>query len=154
MAATWIVSANSSRARIFSQSHPTDKPEEVFDLENEKIRLPAADRTHDRLGPTAATKSKHGAGASAPNKTYEPHMSPNEKEEVKFARDISKFLLKSYQEHRFQHLVLAASPDFLGELRAYLDPHLEPLVTQEINKDFTMDGPDQLREHLAHSRKR
>ncbi len=67
---------------------------------------------------------------------------------------MSEFLLKAQQEGRYQQLIIAASPEFLGTLRQNLDPQIQKLVKAEFNKDYTHSGPQQLREQLqAHQAK-
>jgi protein required for attachment to host cells len=152
MAAMWIVSANAGRARFF-ESKPSAPLEEIEDMVNDAVRLRTSEMEPDRLGPTAATSSIHNTGGALPNKTYEPHPSPHEHKTEVFAKSICKELLQAHQQGRFQQLTLVASPEFLGILRSCLDPQLKPLVTREINKDYTHVGPDQLREQIAQHQK-
>jgi protein required for attachment to host cells len=149
MSATWIVTANAGRARFFLESDPAAPLEEIGDMVNDAVRLPAEETETDRLGPTAATKSKHGSGAAQPGKTYQPHTTPHEHQTELFAKNVSKYLLKEFQLGRFKQLTLVASPEFLGELRSQVDSNLKPAVTREITKDYTQLGPSQLREQLA-----
>lgn len=133
---------------------------------NNGARLRTQESETDRLGPTAAGKSSHSigstqgageshnAGAGAPSKQYEPNQTPAEHATELFAKDISQFLMKSHQDRLFDHIVLAASPQFLGSLRANFDSHLKPLIKAEFNKDYTHVAPHQLREQLqAHQAK-
>ena len=47
-----------------------------------------------------------------------------------------------------------AAPAFLGALRSELDAQLKPLVTYEINKDYTHSSGQQLRDLIdAHNSK-
>ncbi|MFC0253661.1 host attachment protein [Massilia consociata] len=160
MQATWIMTANAGRARIFSESDPAQPLQEVEDMVNPAAHLRTAETETDRLGPTAATNSSHNIGgqgtpgyshtanAGAPNKTYQPAVTPEEHAAEKFAKDISKFLMQAHQEGRFKQLILSASPQFLGTLRANLDQHILSAITQEFNKDYTNSNAQQLREQL------
>jgi protein required for attachment to host cells len=148
-ATTWIVTANSGRARFFAETDPAAAPEEVGDMVNDVVRQHVDETETDRLGPTAAAKSAHGTGGALPGKTYQPHTTPHEHHTEQFARQISTYLMQEFQQGRFQHLALVASPEFLGELRSHLDPHLMQLVTREIPKDYTQLGPAHLRDQLA-----
>jgi len=149
MNATWILSANASRARFFSQENLSEPLEEINDMVNEAARLRMIDIGEtDKRGPTSATKSMHNTGGALPNKTYEPPQTPDEHEAELFARDIAGFLLQGYREGRFKHLSLVVSPQFLGMLRKLLDPQLESVVSLEINKDYTQFSPEQLRQQI------
>jgi protein required for attachment to host cells len=148
MDANWILSANGSRARFFSQTQMSEPLEEINDMVNEALRLRTAETESDKIGPTAATKSSHNTGAPVPNKAYEPNQTPDEHQMELFARDVAEYLKKAHQEGRFQQLSLVASPQFLGILRKLIGPNLESLVKVEINKDYTQASPEQLREQI------
>jgi protein required for attachment to host cells len=157
---TWIITANAGRARIFSESDPAQPLQEVEDMINSAVRLRVTETESDKFGPTAAGKSSHNiggtqgvgaahnAGVGAPNKTYQPAHTPAEQEAEQFAKDISHFLMHAHQEGRFKELLVSASPQFLGALRAFLDPHVKSLITNELNKDYTHLNPQQLRDQL------
>lgn len=149
MNTTWIVSANTSRARFFSQEQPSDQLEEINDMINDAARQRMIETTEtDKRGPTAGTKSIHNTGGATPNKLYEPPTTPDVHEAELFARDIADFLRKAHQEGRFQELTLVVSPQFLGMLRKLLAPELESVVKLEINKDYTQFSPAQLRDQV------
>lgn len=147
MQATWIVSANASRARFFSQEQP-DHLEEINDMVNEAERQRRLDLESDKLGPTSASKSIHNTGGQTPNKLYEPAQTPDAHQAELFARDIAGYLLQAYNEGRFQQLSLVVSPQFLGMLRKLLDPQLESVVSLEIDKDYTQFSPQELLEQV------
>ena len=127
---------------------------------NSAVRLRVLETESDKIGPTAATNSGHNIGGTqgvgwahngkvgAPNKAYQPAHTPAEQEAEQFAKDISHYLMSAHQEGRFQQLVISASPQFLGALRSFLDPHIKPLIKLELNKDYTSFNAQQLREHL------
>jgi protein required for attachment to host cells len=148
VAATWIVSANASRARFFSQATGTDPLEEIEDMVNEAARLTTGEVETDRMGPTSAGQSIHNTGGAAPNKTYEPKEMPDKRAAEGFARDIADYLLRAHREGRFQQLSLVVSPKFLGALRKFLDPSLQDAVKLEVDKDYTHFGPEELRQHI------
>src|SRR6478736_3690511 len=148
MPATWIVSANASRARFFSQGNLTEPLEEIDDMVNEAARLRTAEVQSDRMGPTSAGKSIHNTGGATPNKTFEPKQMPDKRAAEDFARDIAHYLLKAHRDGRFQQLSLVVSPQFLGALRKFLDASLQGAVKLEVNKDYTQFSPEELRQHI------
>jgi protein required for attachment to host cells len=160
MQTTWIISANAGRARFFSESDPAEPLQEVEDMVNSAVRLRELETESDKIGPTAATNSGHNIGGTqgvgfahngkvgAPNKAYQPAHTPAEQEAEQFAKDISHYLMKAHEEGRFQQLVVSASPQFLGALRSFLDPHVKQLIKLELNKDYTQFNAQQLREQL------
>jgi hypothetical protein len=160
MQTTWIISANAGRARFFSESDPAEPLQEVEDMVNSAVRLRVLETESDKMGPTAAAGSGHNIGGTqgvgwahngkigAPNKTYQPAHTPAEQEAEQFAKDISHYLMKAHEGGRFQRLVVSASPQFLGALRSFLDPHIKQLIKFELNKDYTHFNAHQLREQL------
>lgn len=154
MSTTWIVSADAGRARIFAESDPQQALQEVEDMVSANARLRDSDINTDGGSPTAAPQGIHNTGGATPGKLYEPNQTPEQHDAERFAKDVCAFLLKGYQEHRFQKLALVAEPRFLGVLRAQLDNQLKQTVELELNKDYSHSNAHQLREQLqAHKAK-
>ena len=166
MPTTWTIAANSGRARIFSDAEAAQSLQEIEDMVNPAAHARELDLVTDKMGQTAATNTTHNIGgtqgvasdlngkAGAPGKTYQPAQTPTEREAEKFAKDIAGYLLQAQQQGRFQHLVLSASPEFLGVLRANIDPQIKSLIKREINKDYTHSNGQELRAQLdAHQEK-
>jgi protein required for attachment to host cells len=152
MNAFWIVTANAGRARFFAQQNTSSPLENIGEILNDKSSLHTADTESDRIGQHAASSSNHSVGAPTQPSGYQPNQSPAEHHTELFARDVSRFLLHGYQDGHFQRLVLIASPEFLGVLRAVLHDRLVSVVTGEINKDYTHCSLDELAEHIhAHT---
>lgn len=149
MNATWILSANASRARFFSQGNLTEPLEEVNDMVNAASRLRMVESTEsDKRGPMAGTKSMHNTGGALPNKLYEPPTTPDVREAELFARDIASYLLENQRDGRFDKLSVVAAPQFLGMLRKVLDPQVQSTINLEIDKDYTQFNPGQLLDHI------
>jgi protein required for attachment to host cells len=149
MAATWIVSANASKARFFSQENASAPLEEINDMINDAahLRTLESDDT-DKGSPRSASKSVHGSGGAMPTNLYEPAQTPEKHDAELFARDIIKFLQEAHHQGRFDHLSLVVPPQFLGMVRALLGKELESVVNLEINKDYTHFNGEQLREQI------
>jgi protein required for attachment to host cells len=138
MANTWIVSANASRARFFSQSAANAPLQEFEDMVNEAVRQRSVEIFEtDKIGPTSGTSSTHNTGGQVPNKLYEPPQSPEKHQAELFARDIASYLQRCHQEGRFDQLCLVISPKFLGVLRKLLGPEVAAKVKLELDKDYT-----------------
>ena len=149
MPATWIVSANASRARIFAQRQAADPFDEVLDLVNEGSRLRDHDlETDSPAGSTAASDSRHNTGAPTTPSTYEPKQTAKKHEMELFARQVAEQLVRAHHEGRFEKLCLVASPEFLGMLRKLVEPKLGDALAFEINKDYTHSSPQQLRDQI------
>lgn len=149
MDATWIVSANASRARFFSQASSSEPLQEIEDMVNAGARLRTSESESDKLSPVASGRSsQHNGAATGPGSAYEPQQTPVEHQTELFARNVATFLLQGQQQGRFRHLCLVASPEFLGVLRKLLDPRLASAASVEINKDYTHFSGEQLREQI------
>jgi protein required for attachment to host cells len=148
MDTTWIVAADAGRARIFAETDRNRPLQEIEDMVHSASRMRTSEQYTDRLGSTASGQSMHNASGAAPGSQYEPPQTPDEHEAELFARDICDFLLKSHQGGKFQKLELIAEPKFLGVLRAIVDPQLKPLISREINKDYSQYSGHQLREQM------
>ena len=154
MDSTWIVSANSGRARFFAQARPVDNLEEINDMVSPAAREREAALETDTLGQRSAAKSKHNVGMATTSSDYQPNRTPKQHEAELFARDVAHFLKQAQNEGRFGKLCLVASPEFLGVLRKQLDGNLGKAVALEIDKDLTSASAAELRERIqAHAQR-
>ena len=149
MPATWIVSANASRARFFGQARAADPLDEVSDMVNEAARMRQRDLETDApVGDRAASKSSHSTAAPTTPSTYEPRQGAKEHETELFARQVAEYLVKAHHEGRFEELCLVASPEFLGTLRKLVEPRLHSALRLSINRDYTHSTARELQQHL------
>jgi protein required for attachment to host cells len=58
-------------------------------------------------------------------------------EEERFAATIAERLNRAAEENRFEHIVIAAPPKVLGELRREYSKKLQGKIVAEIDKDLT-----------------
>jgi protein required for attachment to host cells len=58
-------------------------------------------------------------------------------DEERFAADIAARLNRAAEENRFEHIVIAAPPKVLGELRRDYSKKLQGKIVAEIDKDLT-----------------
>lgn len=151
MNATWIVSANSGKARFFAQEGFNTPLREISGLINDAARMKNADIDTDAQGPHAASRSRHSTGMAMQPSGYEPEQSAVQHLNEKFARNVVEYLQQAHNSGCFSQLCLVAAPEFLGTLRKVMNSGLQPLVTSEINKDYTQLNPKDLgarvREH-------
>ncbi len=143
MTKTWVVAADAARARILEAENRSGNPlREIDTWVNPELRLPGREQVTDRPG---RGFDQGGEGRHA----MDDPTDIKEVESDRFARELMRWLGQAHQEGRFQHLVVAAAPHFLGQLRHHLDGTLKQAVTSEINKDVSrLDKPDQIRKHL------
>jgi protein required for attachment to host cells len=138
---TWIVVADSSRARIFSAGTPTAKLTEVASLDHPQSRAKAKDLVEDGPSSTFSSvgASRHGVGADASPKLHEHEV---------FAREVVRTLERGRSDNRFDMLVLIAPATFLGLLKQSMGGPLAKLVQQTVAKDLTQLDAAQIRNHI------
>ena len=138
MQTTWIVAADSSRARILQVVGREHRLVEIQDFLNPKGRM------HDRELITDAHPrfSGHGGvGKSGERPTSGPGSDRQETAAVEhetelFAKQIDRYLDKARVKGRFDKLYLVAPPKFLGLLRQNLGKETAKHVAEEIDKDL------------------
>ena len=145
---TWIVAANAGRARFFSQANATAPLEEVNDMVNAATHLRTSQTESDELGRRTGSTARSSGNTPAQASGYQPHQSPAEHQNELFSRSVAAYLLQGHREHRFKHLRLVASPEFLGLLRKQLAPALQSIVKSTLDKDYTSFAPAQLLKQL------
>lgn len=149
MATTFIVAANASRARIFSQASLRDPLEEIADLVNPEAREREQDfMTDETMAQRSADRSRHSVGQPTTGSDYQPRTTPHQAEAQKFAQEIATFLDDAHNAGRFDKLCVMASPEFMGVLRQKFATRMGKVETMEITKDYTRESAQQLRERL------
>jgi protein required for attachment to host cells len=139
MTTTWIIAADSSRARILQVTDRGQHLEEIEDLLNPEGR--AHDRelisdAHPRFSGHGGVgkPSSHSTGGPA-NDREEP--SAQEHATELFAKRLADYLDKARTGQRYERLHLIAPPKFLGRLRKALGKDTARLVAEELPKDLS-----------------
>lgn len=131
MQTTWILTADSTRVRIFQELDAEHHLQEVQDFAN------PAGRAQDReLLTDAPERRKVPQGAIGSTHDGQPETLPVDHENAKFSKEIGDYLEQARNEQRFDRLCVIAAPKFLGLLRQNLSKEAQKLVEQEIDKDI------------------
>jgi protein required for attachment to host cells len=153
MGTTWILCANSSRARLFEIDPHSDTPREVADYANPQGRAHERDLRSDASGRLYGRGERPQGHAAAPSETFGEH------ETERFAEFLREHLDRARNEQRFGQLWIVAAPAFLGHLRRNFPKELMQMVELTVDKDFTGDSARDLfrrlldeREQLAQKR--
>jgi protein required for attachment to host cells len=141
MAVTWIVVAESSRARILEARSAKDPLTEVAALDHPEARMRELELVSDQPGSRHATRGPKRHGVSDPASMKEEHA-------LKFARQVAERLESDRVENRYDRLILAAPPKFLGMLRGELAAGTNAVVVQEYHKNWLHEDPAKIREYL------
>lgn len=138
METTWIVVADSSRARVFEQG---DKHlREIEDILN----------PHGRSG--MLRKDDDGKfqdrNKRIPGHVAEAPTGPVAHENDLFARNIGHYLDQARTARRYGRLRLIVAPKFLGLMRGKLNKEVQKMVAQELPKDIAMFSLHQIEAYL------
>lgn len=126
----WILVADASRAHLF-ESDPT--LEELTPIEahvHPESRLPVSELVS---GDRGATREFSGS----PHSRFERHSDPHKSTVDSFARELADVLNAGRVAHSYEHLVIVASPTFLGALRSHLTVDTARCVVGSIAHDWT-----------------
>ncbi len=142
MKSTWIVVAESARARIFTMSEIGGKLQEATDLSHPESRLHDTELSSDLPGRTfdSQGESRHG---------MEPATDPKEREAQAFAAEIARHIERGRHEGNFDALVLIAPPKFLGRLRAELTKPARDALAGELDKNLVKADTKTLQRHVS-----
>jgi protein required for attachment to host cells len=141
MKTTWIVVAESARARIFAMSGSKGKLREITDLTHPESRLHDRELTSDLPGRTFDSHGRrHG---------MEQASDPHEQEAQMFATQVARHLDRGRREGNFDSLVLVAPPKFLGRLRAELSKSARDALVGELDKNLVEADQETLERQIS-----
>lgn len=140
MAKTWILVAESSRAKIYKTDNRNDPLQELEDLVHPQGRQHEKDMSSDLPG------SNKGGGAS--HHHFDETTSIKEHEVAMFARQIAERLETGRNRGDYYRLIIVAAPSFLGHLRKSLTSETAKLVTEEINKNLLQHSAADIHQHV------
>lgn len=137
MPITWIMVANASQAKLFSNKGPNKGLELIKEFEHPESREKAADLVSDRIGNYA------GSGS------YAQPTSPKEHEAERFAQEIAQELEHGRVNNAYEKLVMVTSAHFMGLLNNRISAQVRNRISESINKDYTHLPVKELSGHLA-----
>jgi protein required for attachment to host cells len=142
MAATWLIVADASRARILQAAEREPRLTELEDLLNPEGRL--------KDGELAADARGRWGGPNRPGgNAMREQVSPSAHVAELFAGRIGDYLEKARTAQRYDRLYIVAPPKFLGMLRRKLGKDVEKLVLRELPKDLSWLTIQELEKRLA-----
>ncbi len=141
MSRTWVVVAESARARFFTREEPAGALREVDDMTHPASRqheqtltadLPG--RSYDSMG-----KGRHAMAESTDPKHHEAQV---------FSQQIAARLEAERAAGELDALLLLAPPEFLGLLREALTPECKKTVKFEASKHLVQHDVNDIMAHL------
>jgi protein required for attachment to host cells len=142
MERTWILAADSSRARIFETLESGHTIREIEDFINPEGRASNRELTSDAEG------RYYGQGQQYRAHSTSPRVDAVEHEAELFAKTIGEYLDKARTEHRYEKVHIIAPPKFLGLLRKKVGDEVRKLVTDETAKDISSLDSKEIEAHI------
>ncbi len=140
MSKTWVVVADSSRARIFSTETPAGQLFETETLAHPEARLHQGDLVSDKPGRDRNSNiGTHNLGHETDAK---------EESAIRFATEVCHRLEQGRVKSQFNKLYIVAAPSFLGLIRKHQTPALKKVVAGEIPKNMAMKGAIEIKKSL------
>lgn len=139
---TWVIVAESSRARLFSIEAKNEPLVELEDMLNPPSRMHNSKLTTDLPG------RAYGSTGSGTKHSMESKITPKDQAAIDFAKTIAERIEKSRTSGQLKSLILACSPKFLGILRQHLSAETQKLVTRSIDKNLVEMPEADIRAHL------
>jgi protein required for attachment to host cells len=149
MQTTWVIAADSNRARIFEMAEG-NKLREIEDMYNPEGRQSTGEQVSDAEGSFAQGGPVRGGGSTGPGvagaaiggsrgqgSTGEPQETWREHDVNMFSKQLVRYLDQARNEHRFDKLRVIAAPKFLGLIRQNMNKEVQKMVEEEIPKEIT-----------------
>lgn len=139
---TWVLIADGSKARLVRQEPAGDGGGLTPLREFDGVNRPGRDLTSDRPGRTfdRAGERRHA---------MQPPTDPKRHEKRRFAHELAGFLDAAAKRGEYDHLILVAPPQALGDLRDELPKAVSDRLAGELAKDLTNLPVHDLPVHLA-----
>ncbi|RRQ22894.1 host attachment protein [Thiohalobacter thiocyanaticus] len=141
MSRTWVIVAESSRAKIYEAETAAADLVEREDMVHPEGRLHERDLVSDRPGHDS------GEAGSGPH-VLDEHTPAHIEEMHRFAREIAGRLEQGLNDKAYDRLVLVAPPKFLGALRDALPQGVAGLVAETLHKDLVQHSTEEVRQQV------
>lgn len=141
MATTWILVANASQARLYSNCGPNKGLELVKEMEHPASRQKNKELVTDRQGNIQGS----------PGSGYEAPTQPKEQAARAFAHELAQEFYQGRNKNAYERAILVAPPSFMGMLNSELDGPTTKLVIDRVEKDYTKTTQPVLTERLGSS---
>ena len=141
MPKTWVLVAESSRAKFYSADNRLAPLTEVEAMVHPECRMHEGDLVSD-------TSGSDGGSVGQGRHVMNNKISAKEHESQGFAKELATRLNSARNEGAFTRLVLVAPPSFLGLLRDNLSKEVLAMVSRQVDKNLVQQSPEVLRSYL------
>jgi protein required for attachment to host cells len=138
---TYLIVADSSHADIYQIDATFQSLQLVQKQEHSASRQTRQELDSDRPGRTAsAGRGFHGLGGD---------QNTHQHESDEFARQLGHYLHQEHLAGKFQHLLLAAPPHFLGSVRQHLSSDCQKVLGKTVNKNLSRLSAAEILAHFG-----
>ncbi|RLA19909.1 MAG: host attachment protein [Gammaproteobacteria bacterium] len=141
MSNTWILVAESSRAKIYTSQGRRGQLTEIEDFVHPEGRLHEGDLVSDSAG-------SDGGSVGQGRHVLDDETNARQQEAIVFAKELSSHLDAERNKGTFKTLVIIAPPAFLGHLRNNLSNEVMKMVSQQIDKNFIHKSAEEIHQYL------
>jgi len=138
----WALIADGARARVVENNGHHNAWANIDGMVYSSDHSATHDLVTDSQGRTF--------GAQDPGRSaLEPHSDPHRALKTRFAHHLAAILAQCLERKQFDHLIIAAPPAMLGELRQFISGKVRAKIVAEFAHDLTKVPMHQLTDHLA-----
>ena len=142
MKTTWILVADSSRAKVFEARGASRDVHEIEEF------IHPEGRAHNRDLKTDGPGRYYGKGEHTQGHTATTKVEPQEHEAELFAKKLTDHLDKARTTQRFESLHLIAPPKFLGLIRRHMGKETQNMVEATLAKDVAWFDVHSITEYI------
>ena len=141
MSKTWVLVAESSRAKVYKVNGRLSPITEIGAMVHPECRMHEGDLVSDSAG-------SDGGSVGQGRHVIDSKVSAKDHESQAFARELAGYLENARTSGNFDSLVLVAPPAFLGNLRSILSKEVMSMVSRQVDKNLVQKSPEVLRNYL------
>jgi protein required for attachment to host cells len=149
MQTNWLIVADEAVAHIFQWQGASRRLEEVETLTHPAAHSQEADLRRDAHGRISGHAARPMTSVATSASLDMVHG-----EAIQFARRVAERLGRAQTEDRFQQLIIAAAPRFLGLLRQELAPQVTAKIKEDVDKDLVHEKREDLERRFLGDPKR
>lgn len=147
MEKTWVLVANSHRARCFERRPPDNGLTELADFVSPQTDALKPSGKGDRSGDAGKGHGRTGHAGTQ----FDPQTDEHAKQRAGFARRLAEYVNEGVAAKKCSALVLITSSSMLGEIKPCLSHAATQALRSAVVSDLTRyQGPD-LRERISHA---
>lgn len=141
MQRTWILVAESSRAKFYFTMNRKVPLSEVESLVYPNGRMHEGDLVSDHPG-------SDGGSVGQGRHVIDDKVTARDQERIDFAKLLAARLNGARKEGEFDNLILVAPPGFLGVLRDNLSKEVSAMVSHQVDKNLVQQPEEVVRKYL------